>query len=449
MSRSPTTRIARVGSFALLLGAAVLAARALAGPDAEHPLRAQGQDARLFLPLALQRATPIRPTPFLTPALPSVTPTSTRAPTVAAASATPTPTRIPPGPGIPDCDRSRGDAGGFRFSLDGGRSLAPNASPLASLAYTWDLDIDPRDPDRILQLHQGILFASEDAGCTFELLARPGDWDRLWRAPSDPDLLVASSVFRSALRHSEDGGATWQAEEPLPADVFGLAIAPDDPWHWQLVGRDGVLYERLARDRRWEGYPMPTAAAGSVTAAEPGGPFGRWWVGTGGAGLFVTEDGGRSWREANAGLGGTVGEPPEPVTALVVSWVTAAPSDPDLAYLVVNRVGRGRSERGIWRTADGGAGWERRVVDGQAVGERVAEITGGTRVFVDPRDPERAFFPYGLAYEAYGTDLFRSDDGLRSLAVTHFDGFYEVFALAFGPPGTPLLYLGTSSDIPQ
>ena len=406
------------------------------------PLLARG--ARLRSPAATPPRTAPPPTPSPTPDLATATPT----PTPTAAS--PTATAGPATPGVPTCDKTRGDAGGFRFSLDDGASLAPNARPLAPLAYTWDVDVDPRDPDVVLELHQGALYESRDAGCTFSLAARPGDWDQLIRAPSQPDLLVAASVFRSALSYSEDGGHSWATEEALPTDVFGLAIAPDDPWHWTFVGRDGVLYERPNRATRWTAFPIPGLSGQSVTAAAaaPSQP-GRWLVGTGGAGLFRTDDNGRTWRPVDAELRGEVGTPPDPVTALVVAWVTVSPTDADVAFVVVNRVGRQNSQRGIWRSADGGESWSLRVEDDQGVADRVAVITGGTRVFVSPRDPDHVIFPYGLSFQGYGTDLFRSHDGLATLAVSHFDGFYEVFALEFGPPESNVLLLGVSSDIPS
>lgn len=389
-------------------------------------------------------------------------PDATPPPTAPAATLKPPPTltpspspTVPRTPGVPACDETRGDAGGFRFSRDGGVTLAPNASRLPSLAYTWDLDVHPRDPDVILQLHERRLFRSDDAGCTFAPLASfTRGWTDLTRAPSDPDLLVLTSFLTdgaAGLLWSADAGATWQAE-PLPEDALAFAIAPNDPWQWAFVGRTPALYLRAGRDARWEARPitgLPAGSASITAAASAPGRWGRWLVGSMGDGLFRSDDNGESWQPASEGLGGLVGEPPEPVTALVVAWMAIAPSDPDVAFVVVNRVGRDRSQRAIYRSGDGAATWQPRVVNGQPVGERPAYLTGGTRVFVSPDDPDTVLFPYGLSYDSYGTDLFRSSDGLTKLDVSHFDGFYEVMTLGFGPTGTELRYLGTSSDIPR
>ena len=37
-------------------------------------------------------------------------------------------------------------------------------------------------------------------------------------------------------------------------------------------------------------------------------------------------------------------------------------------------------------------------------------------------------------------------DGLRTLAVSHFDGFYEIMDMAWGPPDTGVLFVAASSD---
>ena len=130
-------------------------------------------------------------------------------------------------------------------------------------------------------------------------------------------------------------------------------------------------------------------------------------------------------------------------------WVAVAPGDADAQFVVVNRVGRVRAQRAIWASVDGGATWRERVVDDQQVGDRRVTLTGGTRLFVSPHDPLAVFLPFGSFFQDYGTDLFRSTDGLETLEVSHFDGFYEVMAMAWGPPDTGVLYVAASSDRPS
>jgi photosystem II stability/assembly factor-like uncharacterized protein len=409
------------------------------------------------------------------------------------------------GAGVPECGQTRGDAGGLRISLDDGAKLLPNVTTLAPLAYTWDLDVDPRDADVLLQLHQGALYRSADAGCSLSKLPNvpQGGWDKLVRAPSRPEVWVLASVFESRLAWTADDGATWTTEQ-LPDDVMHFAIdpgddgvigpgpgplplglahmqpasrgqsglqlqtlaqdEPDPAFHWTFAGRRSFLYTRTATDQKWELKAIPLPANQSIISAVhapkrlPDGGT-RWIVGASTRGLWRSDNGGETWSEANEGLFDAVGDPPTDVTAVVPAWISVAPSDPDWVYAVLNQVayadGRDAGGRGIWRSEDGGGTWTRAVADGQAapgagggVGPEQVTLTGGTRVFVAPEDPRRSYFAHGNYFQGYGTDFFRSVDGLATLRASHFDDFYEIFDLAFGPPGSAVLFVAASSDIP-
>jgi hypothetical protein len=416
--------------------------------DQPEPTPSADGEAAVFLPLNLRDVSAADFPPLKT-AVPSPTHTATPSPTpTVMVTVTATATAAP---GVPACDRTTGDAGGFRFSRDGGATLAPNAHRLADIAYTWDIDVHPRDPDDILELHQGRLYRSLDAGCTFTAVrgVPAGDWDRLVRAPSAPDILVLTTISAAALAYTPDGGNTWLTEA-LSDDVVELSIDPSDPWRWTFVGRAPAIHSRGSVDERWTTLPVPLDTGQSIISAaySPVRPQ-RWLVGSSTRGLYITDDGGQTWATSSEGLFADVGDPPEPTRSVVPASITFAPSDPEVAYAVVNQVGRGQSLRGIWRSGDGGRTWSRRVADEDLVGAVPARITGGTRVFVSPADPDWTFFAFGMAYDGYGTDLFRSRDGLRSLSVSHFADFYEVFAMAFGPTGTSVVFVGASSDIPS
>lgn len=452
-ARELRPRPARLGSFGLAAGLLTALVAILAGlPASPPPARADAAEGpAIYLPQLSLGARRGPPLPTWTPrpltATPSPTATATLGPTQ-----TPSPSATrPPSPGLPACERTTGDAGGFRFSLDGGVTLAPGARRLDNVAYTWAIDIDPRDPSTILELHQGALYRSTDAGCRFERLpgVPEGGWDQLARAPSAPDLWVLASVFESRLAWTEDAGARWTVED-LPDDVQALAIAPSDPWRWTFAGRQPALYTRGAAGEKFEIRPLRVEGVESLVSAAqaPAAPE-RWIVGSSLRGLFRTEDAGLTWQPASEGLFGELGEPAEPVTALVPSWLGFAPSDPERVYAVVNRVARSDSERAIWRSEDGGRSWRRRVGPEDVARISQLQINGGTRVFVDPRDPERAFFALGVAFGGFGTDLFRSTDGLASLALSHFDDFYGVYTMGFGPAGSEAVFVGASSNIPS
>jgi hypothetical protein len=421
--------------------------RAPAAPTAsaqEPPI-----EARSYLPYLPGALPPPRPAPVpsATPASPTTEPTpATTAPTPPASA---TPTGTAPTPIVPACERTTGDLGGLRLSLDGGRTVLPGARGLPAVAYTWALVPAASDPSDLVELHEGRLFQSTDGGCTLtEVAGVPqGPWTDMARAPSDPRVWVLSSVFAPQTAYTFDGGATWEADG-LPEDAVHLAIHPTEPQRWQFVGRNPVRYERSSPSVRWSAHPIDVPQGQQVVSASHADHAGgtAWLVGTSTAGVFRSDDGER-WEPASEGLWGEVGSPGEPVTAVVASWVALAPSDPRIGYAVVNRVGRSASLRAIARTDDGGRAWTRLVADGDEVGGVRVHVTGGTRVFVHPHDPLRALFAFGSYIEGYGVDLFRSRDGLATLQVAHLDGFYEVLALAFGA-SPDVLYVGASSDVP-
>jgi len=453
---APAVRPRRaINAAACALASIALVAAWCVGAAIGSPTRAQPDPsatpaARTYLPCLPGAVLPPTPVAHATaPPTASSTPSATPS---AAPSATPTPTNLPgpATPGVPACDRTTGDLGGLRLSLDGGRTVLPGAGTLPMVAYTWAVVTHPSDPDDVLELHQGRVFRSRDAGCTLAPVegVPAGEWTALDRAPSDPRVWVLSSVFQPRVAYTFDDGATWEADG-LPDDAVHLAIDPRDAVRWSFVGRNPVRYARGAVDERWNAFPIEaTEGEQIVSASHADGPEGTTWlVGASTRGVFGSANG-VDWLSANEGLFGSVGSPPEETTAVVPAWLALAPSDPDFGYAVVNRVARVASERGIFRTQDGGASWTRMVVESEDVGGVPAVITGGTRVWVDPRDPLRAFFAYGSYWDGYGVDLFRSWDGLETLDASHFDGFYELLALAFGPPGSDLLYIGASSDIP-
>ncbi len=524
MSRyRPQSTVFAIAIFATSLAVAAGAAIGVAIQDGRDPgsVQAQGEPVfdAIWLPLALADAPIAAATPTMTATLlpppltllpPTIAPTATPArsatPTVPSGSPTAT---LPPGlptpdlgAGVPQCGQTSGDAGGLRLSIDGGRSLLPNATTLRPLAYTWAVDVDPRNRDVVLELHQGALYRSADAGCTLAKLpgVPDGGWDKLVRAPSRPELWVLVSVFEARLAWTQDDGASWTVED-LPDDVMHFAIdpgddgvigpgpgplplaaaevdlhkrsarlarltqdEPDPAFHWTFAGRRPFLYTRTEAGAKWETLPIPIPdGQGVISAAHapkplPSGGM-RWLVGSNTKGMWRSDDNGASWREANGGLLDPIGQPPTDVTAVVPAWITFAPSDPNVAYAVLNQVsfanGQDYGGRGIWRTADGGATWERRVADDEPVPgsgpgtlpERVV-LTGGTRVFVGPDDPDRVYFPHGSYINGYGTDLYRSTDGLQTLAAAHHDGLYEIMDIAFGPPGSEVLFVAASSDIP-
>ena len=150
------------------------------------------------------------------------------------------------------------------------------------------------------------------------------------------------------LFESHDGGANWE----INAGLWNQPSRPD----WQ-PGGGGLCLHSIST---WPGDPDKLAVAVSA------------------AGIWLTEDAGRSWRRGNRGLGGALlpgGARRDETTALCVHHVERAPSQPERLFM--------QFHGGVYRSDDGAESW--------------AEIGSGLPsdfgfpLKVDPADPDSAY----------------------------------------------------------
>lgn len=166
---------------------------------------------------------------------------------------------------------------------------------------------------------------------------------------------------------SADGGLSWKPifDDQPTASVGAIAVAPSDP---------NVVY-------------VGTGEANIRGNVAPG------------AGLFKSEDGGKSWKHVWKAVG-------------QVGTVAVHPKNADVAYAAVLGHAFGPNpDRGLLRTTDGGKSWVRvKFVD---------EDTGCADVALDPSNPRVVFagfwqarrLPWELTSGGPGSDLFVSRDG--------------------------------------
>jgi photosystem II stability/assembly factor-like uncharacterized protein len=154
--------------------------------------------------------------------------------------------------------------------------------------------------------------------------------------PGDPNVYFVGAASGGIWR-STDGGHTW---EPVFDDhgvqsIGALAVAPSDP------------------DVVWAGT---------------GEPFIRSNV-SHGAGVFRSDDGGDAWRPLGLERTGRVAR------------IVVHPTDPDVVWVAaLGHLYGEQEERGVFRTRDGGATWERVLF--------VDAGTGASDLWLDPSDPE-------------------------------------------------------------
>ena len=185
--------------------------------------------------------------------------------------------------------------------------------------------------------------------------------------PGNPDILYVGAAS-SGLFKSINGGVTFDPvfEEGNTLSIGAIAVQPDNP---------DVVYVGTG-----EG-----AVRNSISFGD---------------GMYKTTDGGRTWK--HLGLKET-----ERFSRIVLH-----PANPQIVLAAAMGRAFGPSqERGIFRTTDGGATWQRTLF--------VNETTGASDVAIDPKDPTIVFAgmydymrqPWAFRSGGPGSGLYRSVDG--------------------------------------
>jgi photosystem II stability/assembly factor-like uncharacterized protein len=174
--------------------------------------------------------------------------------------------------------------------------------------------------------------------------------ERIWViAPGEADGVLYAGGDPGVLFESRDGGASWE----LNAGLWGQPSRPD----WQ-PGGGGLCLHSICT---WPGQPARLAVAISA------------------AGMWLTEDGGRTWSRGNEGLNpGYL--PPEALAdenaARCVHHVERARQRPERLFM--------QFHGGVYRSDDAGASWS-------DIGGGGLPSNFGFPLAVDPADPDSAY----------------------------------------------------------
>lgn len=305
------------------------------------------------------------------------------------------------------------------------RRRALRTLPAVALAAPWQLAgptnvggrctslvCSPVDPDRIwIGSAGGGVWSSGDAGKTWKLRWRantPLEIGALAIDPSNPATiycgtgeanLSADSYPGDGIYRSTNGGSTWRpwarsAQTGVPRRIGAIAIDPFDPKHI-LVG--GVGFGRVAADRDFGGLYV-TRDGGATWRRETFISPNNYWchaivfdpgnrdrlfasfTGPGMAsGIYRSTDGGVGWAQLKTGLPSAdrIGR-----TSLAI-----APSDSKVIYALSADMGSGDADRvlGVFKSTDGGTSW--RNVAGSHFAQE-GQMSYGNTIAVHPTDPK-------------------------------------------------------------
>ncbi|HVX68005.1 MAG TPA: hypothetical protein VHA11_15435, partial [Bryobacteraceae bacterium] len=292
---------------------------------------------------------------------------------------------------------------------------------------------DPLDA-RTMYAENGALWRSRDRGTKWELVyPDPAlvkgvsmDDDHAWErflTPQGPaeqitalaiDPAASSTLYavfrsgeRSRLSVSRDAGKSWNTLTGLPGHMQKIYLDPRSPREGRtayLVGANAVSVWQAGKFATHPAAPGVARFTDSSAAWAPDGRLVVYAVSSR-AGVFVSEDGGASWRAPSGPLAGTQ-----------MPAVAAAASDASIAYVSYGRLRQdGQMWFGVARTSDRGRNWslvwkESREPAGNVHGGWLTERFGPdwpgnpSGLGVAPRDPNLC----------YGTDsgrVMRTTDG--------------------------------------
>ncbi len=268
-------------------------------------------------------------------------------------------------------------------------------------------------------------------------------------------LLLSLILSVSALALAQNGGVALSGDE-LFGDLRARHIGPA-LMSGRVIDLEGhpdnsrVLYVGTAGGGVWKSqnggvtfqpiFEDYCQSIGAV-ALNPANPDQEIWVGTGeiwtrnsvsvGDGLYRSKDGGANWEQLGF-------EKSERISSIVFN-----PENPQEVYVgVLGALWSDSKERGVYKTTDGGASWEKILF--------TDATTGCSDLVMDPNNPEVlyasmwAFRRTGWSFESGGAQsaLYKSTDGGQNWKKIH-QGFPEGklgrIALALAPSNPNILY---------
>jgi photosystem II stability/assembly factor-like uncharacterized protein len=214
----------------------------------------------------------------------------------------------------------------------------------------------------------------------------------------------------------------WSIVGPDGGDARAFASVPGEPNHlylgttnsWLYESRDeGVSWRRLAKLDPVDGFVLDSIV---VDEANPSTLYVGAWKDSTEGGLWISHDGGRSWKES-ADLAG------QPIHALA-----QAPSHPQILFA--------GTLKGVFQSSDGGGTWTQISPAGST------EIHEIESLAVDPTDPDIVYAgTWHLPWKT--TDGGKNWNSIKNGLIVDSD----VFSIIIDPEKTRTIYLSACSGI--
>ena len=234
--------------------------------------------------------------------------------------------------------------------------------------------------------------------------------------PSQP-LTYFAGYTGGGLWRTDDAGNSWRNISDgyfKTGSVGAIAVAPNDEnviyvgmGEHAIRGQSSTygdgMYKSTDQGRTWTHIGLATSRQISAVRVHPSNPDvvyvavqGDRWKGTSDRGIYRTTDGGRTWTQLLKGENAFSGASDLSMDATNPRILYAAMWDHQRTPWKVRSGGAGS---GIWKSVDGGDTWKRAQ-------EGLPALVGKIGVAVSPANPDRVY----AIVEAENGGLFRSDD---------------------------------------
>ena len=236
--------------------------------------------------------------------------------------------------------------GTFILSSDGKRDRWDISGPHFAGWEIYHVKGSPADPNR--------LYASQTSGWFGQVIQRSNDGGKTWEPVGNKfsyDGVPGTHQWYDGTQHPWEFKRVWHLEPSLTDPDTVYAGVEDAAMFRSVDG--GQTWQELAGLREAKGHLWQPGAGGMgllTIVLDPSDPS-RIYIAISAAGVFRTDDAGKTWRPMNSGLK-SQGELPDPEAEVghCVHRIAMNPARPDVLFM--------QKHWDVMRSDDAGASWQ-------------------------------------------------------------------------------------------